>query len=44
MPYTIAKQGSKWTIKKKDSGKTVGHSDSKKKAQSSIRARYMGEK
>ncbi len=43
MPYSIKKQGSKWAIKKKG-GKTVGQSNTKEKAKSSIRARYMGNK
>lgn len=44
MPYKIVKQGSKFAIVKKDTGKTVGHSDTKAKAKASIRARYAGEK
>ena len=43
MPYTIKKQGSKWVIVKNMSGEVVGHSDSKAKAQASVRARYAGE-
>jgi len=30
-----------WLIKRSDTGKVVGHSKSKKKAQASIRARYL---
>lgn len=43
MPYTIRKQGAKFAIVKKDTGKVVGHSNTKAKAQASIRARYAGE-
>ena len=43
MPYTIKKQGSQWVIIKSDTGKVVGHSSTKEKAQASVRARYAGE-
>jgi hypothetical protein len=43
MPYEVRKAGSKYQIVKKDTGKVVGTSDSKAKAEASIRARYAGE-
>ena len=43
MPYSIRKQGPVYVIVKKDTGKAVGHSSSKQKAEASIRARYAGE-
>lgn len=45
MPYKIVKRGGArpWKIVKKDSGKVVGSSTSKAKAQASVRARYAGE-
>lgn len=43
MPYTIKKVGSKYKIIRKTDGKTVGTSDTKAKAQASVRARYAGE-
>lgn len=43
MPYAVRKSGDKYQIIKKDTGKVVGTSDSKAKAQASIRARYAGE-
>ena len=43
MPYKIRKVGNKYKIIKSDTGKVVGTSDSKAKAQASIRARYAGE-
>ena len=43
MPYLVKKQGSKWVIVKKTTGQVVGHSDSKAKAQASVRARYANE-
>lgn len=43
MPYEIKKQGDGYAIVNKDTGKTVGHSDTKAKAQASINARYAGE-
>ena len=39
MPYVARKQGKKWAIVHAHTGKVVGHSDSKKKAQASARAR-----
>lgn len=42
-PWTVKKQGKKWAIVKKTTGKTVGHSVSKAKAMSSVRARYHAE-
>lgn len=43
MPYEIKKQKDTWVIVNKDKGKVVGHSDSKAKAEASVRARYAGE-
>lgn len=43
MPYTIRKQDGKWKIIKKTTGKVVGTSDTKAKAQASVRARYANE-
>lgn len=43
MPYSIQKKGGKFVIKKKTTGKVVGHSDSKGNAEASIRARYAAE-
>ena len=43
MPWKVGSKTRKgWPIKKKVSGswKTVGHSDTKKKAEASVRARY----
>ncbi len=40
MPWAVKKQGNRWAIVKKTTGKVVGHSDSKAKAQASVRARY----
>jgi hypothetical protein len=41
MPYSIKKSGSSYLIISK--GKIVGRSDSKSKAESSVRARLAGE-
>lgn len=43
MPYKIVKSGSKFNIVRKDTGKVVGSSTTKVKAESSIRARLAGE-
>jgi len=43
MPYKIQKQGGKFAIINKETGKTVGHSDTRGKAESSVRARLAGE-
>lgn len=43
MPYTVKKVGSKWKIINKNTGKTVGTSNSKAKADASVRARLAGE-
>lgn len=43
MPYTIKKSGNKYQIVRKDTGKVIGSSDSRAKAQSSINARLAGE-
>jgi len=42
MPYAIRKQGKRYAIVNKSTGKTVGHSSSKAKAQASINARNAG--
>lgn len=39
MPVVVRKHGSKWAIVEKDSGKVVGVSDTKAKAQASANAR-----
>lgn len=44
MPYRVKKQGDKWVIVRADTGAVVGHSDSKAKAEASVRARYANEK
>ena len=44
MPYSIRKANSGYDIIKKDTGKKVGHSKTRKDAEASIRARYAGEK
>jgi hypothetical protein len=43
MPYQVKKAGAGYSIINKDTGKTVGHSSSKAKAESSVRARLAGE-
>ena len=43
MPYRIVKRGEKFAIVNKETGKTVGTSTSKEKAQASVRARLAGE-
>lgn len=43
MPYAIRKKGATWEIVRRDTGEVVGHSDSKAKAQASVRARYANE-
>lgn len=45
MPYKIVKRKGKrpYKIIKTETGKVVGSSTSKQKAEASIRARYMGE-
>ena len=42
MPYKVISRGGKFLIVNKDTGKTVGKSDTKVKAESSIRARLAG--
>lgn len=42
MPYRVVKSGSGYAIKKADTGKVVGHSTSKAKAEASVRARNAG--
>jgi len=45
MPWRVGKKTSKgYPIIKSDTGKVVGYSDTKAKAEASIRARYMGGK
>ncbi len=43
MPYGLRKEGGKWAIIRRDTGKVVGHSNSQEKARASIRARLAGE-
>jgi len=46
MPYKVTKstaKGDGYDIKNKDTGKKVGHSDTKAKAEASVRARYANE-
>lgn len=46
MPYIVRKRGKgkrPWKIIKKDTGKVVGSSTSKSKAEASVRARYSNE-
>lgn len=40
MPWGVKKSGSKYAIYKKDTGKIVGHSTSRAKAEASVRVRY----
>jgi hypothetical protein len=42
MPHGVRKQGSKYAIVDKRTGKTKGKSDTKKKAQASARIRDQG--
>jgi hypothetical protein len=42
VPYKIQKRGKKYAIVNKNTGKTVGKSSSRKKAQRSINARNAG--
>lgn len=45
MPWSVKKNSKGgWDIIKSDTGKVVGHSDSKEKAQASVRARYANYK
>jgi len=43
MPYIIRKVGDKWKIIRKSNGTVAGTSDSKQKAEASVRARMAGE-
>lgn len=44
MPWEVGKKTKKgWPIKRSDTGKVVGYSDTKKKAKASVRARYASE-
>jgi len=42
MPYKVSKSGKGYRIVNKKTGKTVGHSKTKAKAQASVRARNAG--
>ena len=42
MPWSVRRRGSWWEIYKPDSGRAVGWSSSKSKAEASVRARYAG--
>jgi hypothetical protein len=44
MPWKVKRSGKKWVIVKADTGKVVGHSSSKAKAEASVRARYANYK
>ena len=45
MPWSLKKNPKGgWDIIKSDTGKKVGHSDTKEKALASVRARYAGKK
>lgn len=44
MPWKTKKIDGKWRIIRADTGKIVGTSTSKKKAQASVRARYANSK
>jgi hypothetical protein len=44
MPWKVKKGKSGWLIVRADTGEVVGHSDTKKKAQASVRARYANYK
>jgi hypothetical protein len=47
MPYKVVKKpvksGKDWAIVRKDTGRIVGRSTSKKKARASVRARYAND-
>lgn len=43
MPYSVRKAKTGYDIVRKTDGKTVGHSDTKAKADASVRARLAGE-
>lgn len=43
MPWSVRKSSRGWDIVRSDTGKVVGHSTSKGKAEASVRARYAGE-
>lgn len=42
-PYVVKRRAKQWVIVNKLTGKTVGHSDTKTKAQASVRARMAAE-
>ncbi len=44
MPWKVVRANSGWNIVKSDTGKVVGHSDTKAKAEASVRARYANYK
>ena len=44
MPWGVKKENDKWLIYRKDSGKVVGHSDSKEKAMKSVAVREQASK
>lgn len=43
MPYTVAKEGSKYLVKKKDGGKVIGTHDTKEEATAQIVAININE-
>lgn len=44
MPYALEKRGDRYAIVNKQTGKTVGTSETRKKAAASIRARMRSER
>lgn len=44
MPWTIRKQGSKWAVVRKDTGKVVKAHDTQSQAQAHMRALYANAK
>lgn len=44
MPWKVVKARKGWNIVKSDTGKVVGHSDTKARAEASVRARYASKK
>jgi hypothetical protein len=43
MPYSVRPIAGRWAIIRKADGKVVGHSDTKQKAEGSVRARMSAE-
>ena len=43
MPYKIERRGKVWVIINKDRNEVVGHSETREKAEASVRARLAGE-